>query len=136
VAWGLVSHVVVGPPGDGPRRSVRPGSVARARCPGARLSSYGRPPSPLGRRHVMRRRTPAPVAAAVLLLWCAGTALAAAPSPEPGQATAMDRSADPSGRWIVVLKNGADAAKSAAAQGKKNGFTPDRLYRNAIKGYA
>src|SRR5262249_44336755 len=93
-------------------------------------------PEALGRRHVMRRRTPAPVAAAVLLLWCVGTTLAAAPSAQPDQATTRDRSADPTDRWIVVLKNNADAVKTSAAQGKKNGFTPDRLYRHALKGYA
>ena len=84
----------------------------------------------------MRRRTPAPVAAAVLLLWCTGATLAASPAPQPDQATVKDRSADPTDRWIVVLKNTSDAVKASAAQAKKNGFTPDRLYRHAIKGYA
>ena len=85
----------------------------------------------------MRRRTPAPIAAAVLLLWCAGATLAAAPGPsaDTGQGRGKG-AADPTDRWIVVLKNGADAVKASAAQGRKNGFTPDRLYRHAIKGYA
>jgi hypothetical protein len=82
----------------------------------------------------MRRRTTAPLAAAVLLFWCVGVAGAAPAGAVP--ATDKGSSANPSGRWIVVLKPGADSIKTAAAQGRKNGFTPDRLYRHALKGYA
>src|SRR3954469_6006508 len=98
----------------------------------------------------MRRRSPAPVTAVALLLWCASTAFAAAPTPPPAPApvidpgpsgqptrtTSRDPSADPTDRWIVVLKPGSDAVRASAAQGRKNGFTPEHLYRHAVKGYA
>jgi subtilisin len=88
----------------------------------------------IGRRHVMRRRTSAPLAAVVILLWCAGTALAApgmpTSPPDPGS------SANPAGRWIVLLKPGTDTVAATAKQGKQANFKPDRVYRTAVKGYA
>jgi len=83
---------------------------------------------------VMRRRSHAPLAAAVLLLWSVGTAFAVAPTIPPHAADGT--SANPTDRWIVVLKPGTDAAMASAKQGKKAGFKADRLYRHALKGYA
>ncbi len=82
----------------------------------------------------MRRRTPAPLAAVVILLWCAGTALAA-----PATTTAPPdpkSSANPAGRWIVLLKPGTDTVAATATQARHANFKPDRVYRNAVKGYA
>jgi len=76
----------------------------------------------------MRRFAAATVAAA-LLLSIAGPA-AAAP------AASNDLASDPTGRWIVLLKPGTDAVATAASQGRKVGFTADRTYRSALRGYA
>ena len=40
------------------------------------------------------------------------------------------------GRYIVVLRDGADAAEVAAKHGKAYGFTPQLVYRHALRGYA
>jgi subtilisin family serine protease len=82
----------------------------------------------------MRRRFPAPLAAAVLVLWCAGAALSAAPTSPPNAGNGSP--ANPTDRWIVVLRPGTDAVAASARQGKKAGFKADRLYRHALKGYA
>jgi hypothetical protein len=47
-----------------------------------------------------------------------------------------DGVADPTNRWIVVLKSGTDAVATADRQGRKQGFKSDRLFRNAFRGYA
>ncbi len=43
---------------------------------------------------------------------------------------------DPTDRWIVVLKPGSDAVATADRQGKRLGFTRDRTFKNAIRGYS
>ena len=61
-------------------------------------------------------------------------------TPSPSGADATDRTVrsatDPTDRWIVVLKPGTDAVAAADRQGKRIGFTRDRTYRNAIRGYS
>jgi subtilisin family serine protease len=49
---------------------------------------------------------------------------------------ALDGSADPSGRWIVVLEPGTDAPAAANRQGRRIGFRAERTYRTAVRGYA
>ncbi len=48
----------------------------------------------------------------------------------------VDGSADPTDRWIVVLKSGTDAVATADRQGRQRGFTSDRTFRNALRGYS
>jgi subtilisin len=43
---------------------------------------------------------------------------------------------DPTNRWIVVLKPGADVTTTVARQTKRMGFATDRTYRNAVRGYS
>ncbi|MBA2382413.1 MAG: S8 family serine peptidase, partial [Chloroflexi bacterium] len=43
---------------------------------------------------------------------------------------------DPTNRWIVVLKAGSDVTATADRQGRRIGFTFDRSYRNAFRGYS
>jgi subtilisin len=81
------------------------------------------------------RRYLAPVAAAVLLVAAATYPVVAAP-PGPPASVSTELPADPSGRWIVLLKPGADAAGAAATQGRKIGFSPDHTFRAVIRGYA
>jgi len=58
-----------------------------------------------------------------------------APHTKPVKPT-PDGVADPTDRWIVVLKPGTDAVATAKSQGQKRGFSSDRTYRNAFRGYA
>src|SRR5262245_31064112 len=76
------------------------------------------------------RRPLALIAAATLLL-SLGAASSAAASPRSGEL-----SADPNGRWIVVLKPGSDATAPAASQGRKVGFSVDRTFGHVLRGYA
>jgi subtilisin len=64
-----------------------------------------------------------------------GSQPAADPHVRPFKPT-PDGVADPTDRWIVVLKSGTDAVATAAKQGTKQGFRSDRTFRNAIRGYA
>ena len=60
-----------------------------------------------------------------------------APSPATERPTRASRSAaDPAGRWIVVLKPGTDAAALATRQGRRIGFSADRTFKNALRGYS
>lgn len=64
-----------------------------------------------------------------------------ASAPPSGSAQApADGAAAPSdkgrGRWIVVLKPGTDAVAAADRQGRRIGFTSERTYKNALRGYA
>ncbi len=65
----------------------------------------------------------------------------AAPSP-PSQGKPIETApvtasgADPTGRWIVVLKAGTNATLAGRGQGRRLGFTPDRTFGHAIRGYA
>ena len=90
----------------------------------------------------MRRRVATFVAAA-LLLSIAGPAFAGHPAPvaSPGQAAATDpaaargaSTADPTGRWIVVYKNGTNVAATSARLAKAGRFTVDRTFKSAFRG--
>jgi len=81
----------------------------------------------------LMRRPLALFAAAVVLLSSAAAGVASGVSAAP---RSTDLSADPTGRWIVVLKPGTDAVATAASQGRKVGFTADRTFRHAFRGYA
>ena len=48
----------------------------------------------------------------------------------------QEAAADPTDRWIVVLRPGTDAVAAADRQGKRIGFKTDRTYRNALRGYS
>jgi subtilisin family serine protease len=48
----------------------------------------------------------------------------------------VDSAADPTDRWIVVLKSGTDAVATADRQGRQRGFKSDRTFRNALRGYS
>ena len=90
----------------------------------------------------MRRRVATFVAAA-LLLSIAGPAFAGHPaplaSPEQTAATApaaarAASTADPTGRWIVVYKNGTNVAATSARLAKAGRFTVDRTFKSAFRG--
>ncbi|HET7029639.1 MAG TPA: S8 family serine peptidase [Candidatus Limnocylindrales bacterium] len=54
----------------------------------------------------------------------------------PGADTApANGPADPTGRWIVRLRDGADAAASADRQGRRLGFKADRTFEHALRGF-
>jgi subtilisin len=77
----------------------------------------------------MRRPFALIAATALLLSLGAGTSAA-------GPTRSGELDANPAGRWIVVLKPGSDAAALAASQGRRVGFSADRTFRHAIRGYA
>ncbi|HUQ78591.1 MAG TPA: S8 family serine peptidase [Patescibacteria group bacterium] len=59
----------------------------------------------------------------------------------PGRATVRgaDRSraaSDPTNRWIVVLKAGTDVAAASDRQGRRIGFSSDRTFGHALRGYS
>jgi subtilisin len=90
----------------------------------------------------MRRRVATFVAAA-LLLSIAGPAFAGHPTPlaSPEQTAAMTpaaaraaSTADPTGRWIVVYKNGTNVAATSARLAKTGGFAVDRTFKSAFRG--
>jgi len=58
------------------------------------------------------------------------------PAHEKPAKTPADAAADPTDRWIVVLKSGSDAVATADRQGKQRGFKSDRTYRNLLRGYS
>jgi len=66
----------------------------------------------------------------------------AIPSPDatsvPRQTVTGPRqySADPTGRWIVVYRNGTDVTAASARQAKVVGFTADRTFKHAIRGFS
>lgn len=61
--------------------------------------------------------------------------LLAVPTASAG-ATSTDLVADPTGRWIVVLKPNTDAVAESRAVSRKVGFRVDRTYRSVVRGYA
>jgi len=63
---------------------------------------------------------------------------ATAPSVTTPATAHPDRRADtdPTDRWIVLLKPGADVTTTVARQTKRMGFATDRTYRNAVRGYS
>ncbi|HEY8437252.1 MAG TPA: S8 family serine peptidase [Candidatus Limnocylindrales bacterium] len=77
------------------------------------------------------RRILASIAAAALLVVPSLAASATAVQPQT-----TELKADPAGRWIVVLRPGSNAAGDAQTHGRKLGFTADRTYGHALRGYA
>jgi subtilisin len=61
-----------------------------------------------------------------------------APAQKPAVAKppAARSATDPTGRWIVLLKPGSDTVATADRQGKRIGFTTDRNYKHAFRGYS
>ncbi len=93
--------------------------------------------SPPMRRHV------ATFVAAALLLSLAGPAFAgvpapgrenAAPRPAAPSAARGTTAADPTGRWIVVYKNGTNVKRTSTRLAKAGGFTADRTFTSAFRG--
>lgn len=100
------------------------------------------------------RRVLATIAATALLVSSVGAAIAiepagaAKPAPIVGPTRshdasgkghvdhAIDPAADPTDRWIVVLKPGTDATVASGKQGKRIGFAVDRTYRHSLRGYS
>ena len=90
------------------------------------------------------RRHVATFVAAALLLSVAGPAVAGDPAParevtaERGRATTTpargSSAADPSGRWIVVYKNGTNVARTSTRLARAGGFTADRTFTSAFRG--
>ena len=90
------------------------------------------------------RRHVATFVAAALLLSIAGPAFAGNAAPareltaERGRvapaAARGSTAADPTGRWIVVYKNGTNVAKTSARLAKAGGFTADRTFSSALRG--
>jgi subtilisin len=58
------------------------------------------------------------------------------PSAKPPVRARSQAATDPTGRWIVLLKAGADPVATASRQGKRIGFITDRTYKNAFRGYS
>ena len=94
--------------------------------------------SPPMRRHV------ATFVAAALLLSLAGPAFAGDPLPareataDRGRVTPVaargTTAADPTGRWIVVYKNGTNVKRTSTRLAKAGGFTADRTFTSAFRG--
>ena len=88
------------------------------------------------------RRHVATFVAAALLLAIAGPVSAGDPAParalaERGTTTTGARAstaADPTGRWIVVYKNGTNVVRTSARLAKVGGFTADRTFTSAFRG--
>ena len=59
----------------------------------------------------------------------------AATQPEPG-ASRPAGAPDPTGRWIVMLKKGADTTAAVAKARKRDGVKADRTYGRALRGFA
>jgi subtilisin len=56
--------------------------------------------------------------------------------PASGSAAASTDSADPSGRWIVVYRDGTDARATSGRQATRLGFKADRVFSHAASGFA
>ena len=55
----------------------------------------------------------------------------------PGKTAPVDvANADPTGRWIVILKNGTNAAAAVKDRGRKLGFKADRMFSHTIRGFS
>jgi subtilisin family serine protease len=76
-----------------------------------------------------------PVVAVALIALALSLVSPAVAAPRP-LARGVDRAADPTGRWIVVLKPGGDGALAAARQGRRMGFRAEQTYRTAVRGYS
>ena len=77
----------------------------------------------------MRRILASLVAALLLVPSIAAPAWAAPPG-------STELKADPAGRWVVLLRPGSNASDDARMHGRKLGFTADRTYGHAVRGYA
>jgi subtilisin len=63
--------------------------------------------------------------------------VAPVPVPDPSPATVEpSNSADPTGRWIVVYRNGTNVAVARERQAERVGFTADRTFSHAFRGLA
>src|SRR5689334_20829665 len=88
------------------------------------------------------RRHVATFVAAVLLLTsvsgpvAAGGGSAAASSAGTAAGGAPGDPADPTGRWIVLYKNGTDAATATQARSVRVGFRADRTFTHGIRGFS
>ncbi|HET7532972.1 MAG TPA: S8 family serine peptidase [Nocardioidaceae bacterium] len=80
------------------------------------------------------RRTPL-AAAAALSLVLGTSALAASAAPAPGSAPADLASAD-TGKYVVVLEDGAAAREIAAAHADRFGLDVGHVYTSALQGYS
>jgi subtilisin family serine protease len=90
----------------------------------------------------MHRRL-ASLASMALVMSLVGPATAGAASPVSDRSTAGSADAarsggpaDPANRWIVVLQPGTDSGVAAERQGRRIGFSADRTFRTAVRGYA
>jgi subtilisin family serine protease len=66
----------------------------------------------------------------------AGARASSAPAGKVKPALGSAGSADPTGRWIVVLKNGTNAAGTVKDRGRKLGFSADRTFSHALRGFS
>jgi subtilisin len=57
-------------------------------------------------------------------------------SPDAATSSRDSTSADPTGRWIVVLRSGTNVAVASHDQGHKLGFTTDRSFSHAFRGFS
>jgi hypothetical protein len=55
-------------------------------------------------------------------------------APKPAPSVDKADSADPTGRWIVVYRNGTNVAAASKRQTKSVGFTADRTFSHAFRG--
>jgi len=88
----------------------------------------------------MRRNVATFVAVALLLLTVAGPAAGGIRSTSGGAsarpvANASDP-ADPTGRWIVLYKNGTDARKATEQRAIRVGFRADRTFTKGLRGFS
>jgi subtilisin family serine protease len=89
----------------------------------------------------MRRHVATFVAAALLLTSIAGPVAAgggstAASSAGTAAGSAPGDPADPTGRWIVLYKNGTDAAAATQTRSVQVGFRADRTFTHGIRGFS
>ena len=71
----------------------------------------------------------------ILLALVLGIAAVPAPADVCSAPAAINLAAAPSGTWIVVFREGTDAAKTTAALAKSHGFTAAGLYENVFQGF-
>jgi subtilisin len=87
----------------------------------------------------MRRHVATFVAAALLLSAAVGPVAAGnapAATGSAGRNASPRDPADPTGRWIVLYKNGTDAAIATRARSARAGFHADRTYTHGIRGFS
>ena len=62
--------------------------------------------------------------------------IATAPAQENNGASSDGGSVDPTGRWLVVLRDGTNVADETRVQGRKIGLRADRTFSHAFRGFA